>query len=104
MTEQHLWTLIQDVSQALVPHYQAAGQAALEETGMQGADWFVSFLSAGLDPEPLTIARFHALLLYTSVEDQKKILEAADESGGPQKGEPGKYGLTERGRQRLGGI
>ena len=104
MTEQHLWTLIQDVSQALVPHYQAAGQAALEETGMQGADWFVSFLSAGLDPEPLTIARFHALLLYTSVEDQKQLLEAAVERGCLQTAEPGTYGLTERGRQRLGGI
>jgi hypothetical protein len=94
--------LSQEALQALDLHYRPAMQQALADAGLEGRHWGVLLFTQGVEPQPLSAARLHALSPYTTVEVLGERLAEAAEQGFLAPGEGG-YRLTEAGRSALQG-
>lgn len=102
MTIADLYPLTQDTLQALDLHYRPAMQQALAEAGLEGRDWGLLLLAQGVEPQPLSIARLHALRPYTKAEVLAKRMAEVAEQGFLALAEGG-YRLSESGRSALQG-
>ena len=99
--KEELWTLIRESMQAFTPHYRDVMAPLLEEVGFQGPDWFIVFMAFGIEPEPITAARFHYLFPYGPIERQKKQLAETAEHGFLKTNGVDGYKLTHDGRYGL---
>ena len=101
MSREDLYPLLQSTMQSFTPHYREAMQTVLTEVGLQGGDWFRSFVAYGIDPEPLTADSFQSWFPYANIEYQKENLAQTAENGFLQEVSPDSYRLTDKGRAAM---
>ena len=100
MTIADLYPLSQDTLQALDLHYRPAMQQALADAGLEGRHWGILLFTQGVEPQPLTTARLHALSPYSSPEILARRQAEAAEKGLLAPSDGG-YRLTEAGHSAL---
>lgn len=98
---ENIWPIMQEAFNAFSPHYQDDIQAAIQETGFEGGDWFFTYLAYGSDPEPLTAVFVHKLLAYVSMERIQGRLTETAEHGFIKKVDDYEYALTTKGREGI---
>ncbi|MCP4423869.1 MAG: hypothetical protein GY803_05200, partial [Chloroflexi bacterium] len=98
MTLQERHTLVQQAMQAFNPHYREAIQQIFADTGMQGPDWFYSYLAYGLEPEPLTAVILHQMTPYANNQNQMERLAQTAENGYLEAVGENAYRLADAGR------
>ena len=97
--DKSLHPLIQELMQALGPHYQTAVRSTFTDYNFQGADWFLSYVTHGMAEKGITLSQFHHNYPYTNEAQQKTMFEQAVADGFLQTNDDEVFTLTETGQK-----